>query len=84
MGNAYAAKRGALFFLAAVALSVLPLALGIVSQYYIPLILICDLGFLLSTYSIVTIPTPQNAKRNKRYVLVWMFFGLLAFVIGTV
>jgi len=84
MGNAYAAKRGALFFLAAVALSVLPLALGIVSQYYIPLVLICDVGFLLSSYSIVTIPTPQNAKRNKRYVLVWMLFGLLAFVIGTV
>ena len=84
MGNAYAAKRGAFFFLAAVALSVLPLALGIVSQYYIPLVLICDLGFLLSTYSIVTTPTPQNAKRNKKYVLVWMFFGLLAFVIGTV
>lgn len=84
MGNAYAAKRGAFFFLVAVALSVLPLALGIVSQYYIPLVLICDLGFLLSAYSIVTTPTPQNAKRNKEYVLVWMFFGLLAFVVGTV
>jgi geranylgeranylglycerol-phosphate geranylgeranyltransferase len=83
-GSGYAAKQGAFFFLLAVALSVLPLILRIVSSYYLPLVAICDVGFLLISYSIVTTPTPQNAKRNKKYALIWMSFGLLAFVVGTV
>ena len=82
MGNAYAAKQGAAWFLVAVALSVLPLALGLVSNYYIPLVIVCDAGFILTSYSVVTNPTPLNAKRNKKYVLAWMLFGLLAFVVG--
>ncbi len=82
MGNAYAAKQGAAWFLVAVALSVLPLGLGLVSNYYIPLVIVCDAGFILTSYSIVTNPTPLNAKRNKKYVLAWMLFGLLAFVVG--
>jgi len=83
-GSNYAAKEGAFFFLIAVALSALPLALHIVSLYYVPLVAICDIGFLLTSYSIVTTPTPQNAKRNKKYALIWMAFGLLAFVVGTI
>jgi geranylgeranylglycerol-phosphate geranylgeranyltransferase len=82
-GNDRAAKEGAEFFLLAVGLSALPLALRMVSPYYVPLVIICDIGFLLTSYSIVTNPTPRNAKRNKKYVLIWMTFGLLAFVVGT-
>ncbi len=83
-GNTKAAKYGAFLFVAAVALSGLPLILGIVSYYYIPLVAICDIGFLLTAYSLVTNSSPRNAKRNKNYVLVWMTFGLLAFLIGTI
>ena len=82
-GNNYAAKQGTGLFLLAVGLSTLPLALGMVSLYYVPLVIICDIGFLLTSYSIMTKPTPRNAKRSKKYVLIWMTFGLLAFVVGT-
>ena len=82
-GNSYAAKQGAAFFLIAVVLSVLPVGLRMVSLYYVPLVIICDIGFLLTAYSIVTNPTQRNAKRNKKYILIWMTFGLLAFVVGT-
>lgn len=82
-GNAGAAKYGATMFIAAVALSGLPLMLGIVSYYYIPLVAICDIGFLLTAYSLVTNSSPWNAKRSKNFVLVWMTFGLLAFILGT-
>jgi geranylgeranylglycerol-phosphate geranylgeranyltransferase len=82
-GNSEAAKQGTAFFLLAVALSALPIAFHMVSLYYVPIVVICDVGFLLTCYSLVTDPTPGNAKRNKKYVLVWMTFGLLAFVIGT-
>jgi geranylgeranylglycerol-phosphate geranylgeranyltransferase len=82
-GNSIAARYGAAFFLSAVALSVLPLLLGWVTYLYIPLVIICDVGFLLTSYSILSNPTPRSAKRNKKYVLLWMTFGLLAFLMGT-
>jgi 4-hydroxybenzoate polyprenyltransferase len=79
-----AGKQSAELFLAAVATSILPLVLGLVSSYYIPLVVICDVGFLLTSYSMMTSPTRRNVQRNKNYVLVWLSFGLLAFVIGTI
>jgi geranylgeranylglycerol-phosphate geranylgeranyltransferase len=82
-GNSIAAKYGAAFFLFAVALSVLPVLLGLVTYFYIPLVVICDVGFLLTAYSILSNPTPRSAKRNKKYVLLWMTFGLMAFLMGT-
>ena len=82
-GNRTAGKYGAALFLAAVALSALPLLFGLVTYYYIPLVVICDIGFVLTAYSILSNPSPDNAKRSKRYVLLWMTFGLLAFVLGT-
>ncbi len=83
LGNVKAAKYGTTFFVAAVALSGLPILLGQVTHYYIPLVIICDIGFLLTAYSLLTNPSPKNAKRSKNFVLVWMTFGLLAFLIGT-
>jgi 4-hydroxybenzoate polyprenyltransferase len=77
-------KWSALLFLGAVVVSILPLFLGLVSGYYIPLVVICDIGFLLTAYSMIAGPTPRNAKRNENYVLVWLSFGLLALVLGTI
>jgi len=82
-GNMIAAKYGAAFFISAVGLSVIPWLLGLVTSLYIPLVIISDVGFLLTSYSILSNPTPHSAKRNKKYVLVWMTFGLLAFLMGT-
>lgn len=79
-----AGKNSAIFFLAAVTLSSLPLVLGLVSSYYVPLAVICDVGLLMTAFSMVTSPTQRNAKRNENYVLLWMGFGLLAFVIGAI
>jgi len=83
-GPAQAAKYGAGLFIAAVALSAAPLLLALVSNYYIPLVAICDIGFLLTAYSLLTNSSPRNAKRSKNYVLVWMTFGMLAFLIGAI
>lgn len=83
-GNSTAAKYGAICFVCAVVLSGAPLLLGLVSYLYVPLVVICDVGFLLTTYSILSNPSPRSAKRNKKYVLLWMTFGLLAFLMGTI
>lgn len=82
-GNTVAGKDAAALFLTAVALSALPLLFGLVTYYYIPLVVICDIGFVLTAYSILSNPSPGNAKRSKKYVLLWMTFGLLAFVVGS-
>jgi 4-hydroxybenzoate polyprenyltransferase len=82
--HARAGKNSATFFIAAVIFSALPLVLGLVSSYYIPLTVIGDVGLLLTAFSMVTSPTQRNAKRNENYVWLWMGFGLLAFVIGAI
>jgi 4-hydroxybenzoate polyprenyltransferase len=79
-----AGKQSAACVLAAVAVSILPPLQGIVTSYFIPLAVVCDVGFFLTAYSLSMSPTPHTAKRNANYVLLWMGFGLLAFVIGTI
>lgn len=84
-GGSTAAKYGAAFFVAAAALSGLPILLGLVNyRYYAPLVAVCDIGFMLTVYSLMTNSSPASARRNKKYVLVWMTFGLLAFIVGTI
>ena len=77
-----AARTSALFFVVAVLLSTIPVASRMVSWPYIPIVLVCDLGFLYSSYSIVKNPSPQNALRSKKHALVWMLLGLVAFIAG--
>jgi geranylgeranylglycerol-phosphate geranylgeranyltransferase len=82
-GNLVAARYGAAFFVCAVAFSAFPLLLGLVTYLYMPLVAICDIGFLLTAYSILASPSPRSARRNQKYVLLWMVFGSLAFLVGT-
>lgn len=81
-GPATAARLTAFFFMVAVALSFLPPALGMVSVLYIPIVLVCDFGFAFSSYRILSDPTPANARIVKNQALIWMLFGLLAFIAG--
>ena len=82
-GESAAGKYGAACFIGAVGLSAAPPLLGLVTSFYLPLVAVCDIGFLMTTYSVLTNPTPRSAKRNKKYVLLWMTFGLLAFLMGS-
>jgi geranylgeranylglycerol-phosphate geranylgeranyltransferase len=81
-GLGIASKTGALFFVVAVLLSAIPVMLKMISWLYVPIVLVCDLGFLYSTYSIVKDPSPENALRSKNQALVWMLLGLIAFIAG--
>ena len=81
-GLGTAAQTGALFFVAAVLLSVVPIAFEMISWLYVPIVSMCDLGFLYSSYSIVKNASPENALRSKNQALVWMLLGLIAFIAG--
>lgn len=77
-------KISGILFVATALTGVVPVLLGLVSSYYIPLAVVCDVGFLLTAYSMLTNPTVRIARRNENYVLVWLGFGLLAFLTGVI
>jgi geranylgeranylglycerol-phosphate geranylgeranyltransferase len=81
-GHGIASKTGASFFVVAVLLSAVPIALRMVSRLYVPIVLVCDLGFLYSAYSIVRDSSPRNAVTSKNQALVWMLLGMIAFIAG--
>jgi len=81
-GLGIASETGALFFIVAVLLSAIPIMFRMVSWLYVPIVLVCDLGFLYSAYSIVKDSSPKNALRSKNHALVWMLLGLIAFIAG--
>ena len=71
-------------YITAVVVSFIPPILGMVSVIYIPLVLICDIGFVSSSISLTRKYDIENAGRIKKRVLIWMLFGLIAFIAGSV
>lgn len=79
-GKKAAARLGAGFVFAAIALSPLPVIIGAVSPLYIPPVAIADAGF---TYSnIKLLQNPEVSRKTKKEYLVWMFIGLVGFLLG--
>jgi len=81
-GERAAAVVAAVFYLAAVALTPLPWYLGLVSFWFIPLVLVTDVGFVVSSFFLLKDYSRENARRIKKLVLLWFILGLLAFVFG--
>jgi len=83
-GPKKAAQAALTFFTIAVAISPLPIALKLVNMYFIPPLLIADVGFLASAISVARNATRENSKKAKKEILVWMLISIIAFLIGTV
>lgn len=81
-GERVAAHVTSTLYLSAVGLSPLPWILGLLSLRYLVLVTITDAGFIISSMSLLRSPSMENAKRVKQMVLVWMFLGLIAFLLG--
>ncbi|MCS7135883.1 MAG: UbiA family prenyltransferase [Nitrososphaerota archaeon] len=82
IGEKKAAVLGAVLYVSAVCLSPLPYVLGYVSSLYIPIVLVCDSGFVYSSISIIKSPTKENAIKVKNQSLAWMFIALISFIVG--
>ncbi len=82
-GASRAADIATLFFLGAVASSVLPVYFKLVSFWYIPFVVITDLGLILSSYQIVNDPTRETARSVKKRILYLMLIGLIGFAVGS-
>ncbi len=77
-----AAFLALLFYVSAVILSLFPWFSGEVSVWYLPFVLVADLGFVLSSTSLLQSHSRENARRIKNLARIWMAVGLFAFVAG--
>jgi geranylgeranylglycerol-phosphate geranylgeranyltransferase len=77
-----AAIVAALFYLSVVVLSPVPWLLGLVSFWFLPFVILTDLGLAASSLMVVNDFSRESARRVKKLVLLWFVLGLLAFVAG--
>lgn len=82
-GERTASVIAAIFSLFAVSLSPLPWLWGLVSDLFLPLIIITDLGLTGSAILLLNDYSRNNAKKIKNLSLAWFITGLLAFMLGT-
>ncbi len=83
-GKKIAAITSALFYVSAVGLTPIPWILGLVSFWFIPLVLITDFGLVASSFLLLRNFSRENARRIKNWVLLLFLIGLLAYVIGVI
>jgi geranylgeranylglycerol-phosphate geranylgeranyltransferase len=83
-GKRIAAIVAAAFSLLAVSLSPLPWTWGLVSDWFIPPVIITDLGLIISSLLLLRDYSRTNAKKIKNLSLAWFVTGLLAFILGTI
>ncbi|UCC58131.1 MAG: geranylgeranylglycerol-phosphate geranylgeranyltransferase [Candidatus Bathyarchaeum sp.] len=82
-GERTAAVVATIFSLLAVSLSPLPWLWGLVSDWFLPPIILTDVGLIVSSIMLLRNCSRKNAKRIKKLSLVWFTTGLLAFILGT-
>ena len=81
-GERTAAVAAAVFSFLAVSLSPLPWLWGLVSDWFLPPVLLTDIGMLVSSIILLRNYSRKNAKRTKNLSLLWFTTGLLAFILG--
>jgi geranylgeranylglycerol-phosphate geranylgeranyltransferase len=83
-GDKSAAVAAAVFYVSAVALTPFPPLLNLVSFWFIPLVLVTDIGLVASSALLLKNHSRDNAKKIKNLILLWFVIGLLAYVFGVV
>jgi len=81
-GKQTAAATAAALTLSAVCLSPLPWLWGLVSNWFLPPVIITDIGMTASSFLLLKDYSRKNAKRTKNLSLIWFTTGLLAFILG--
>ncbi len=81
-GEGRAALAAAVFFVLAVCLSPVPIVLDLVSLWFVPFVLVTDIGLIWCSLSLLRNSSRTNARRIKKVVLFLFVFGLLSFIAG--
>ena len=82
LGEKKAAFAAGALFILAVCLSPLPLVFNMVSLWFVPFVLVTDVGLVYCSVSLIKCPERENARKIKKTVLFLFIFGLLAFIFG--
>ncbi|WGM88924.1 MAG: UbiA family prenyltransferase [Candidatus Bathyarchaeum tardum] len=83
-GEKNAAIAATIFSLIAVTLSPLPWLWGLVSDWFLPAVIITDIGLVASAIMLLKDYSRSNAKKIKNMHLAWFITGLVAFIMGTI
>jgi len=83
-GERKAALAASALFGFAVCLSPLPLIFNLVSLWFVPFVLVTDVGLIFCSISLIKNSSRVNARKIKKFVLVLFIFGLLAFIFGMI
>jgi len=81
-GEKNAAVVASLFYVSAVSLTPLPWILSLVSFWFIPLVLVTDIGLVASSALLISDSSRESARKIKKLVLLWFVIGLVAYVFG--
>jgi geranylgeranylglycerol-phosphate geranylgeranyltransferase len=81
-GEKNAAVAAALFYVSAVALTPFPPLLNLVSFWFIPIVLVTDIGLAASSVLLLRDYSRENSRKIKKWVLLLFVVGLLAYVVG--
>jgi geranylgeranylglycerol-phosphate geranylgeranyltransferase len=81
-GERNATVAAALFYVSAVSLTPIPWLWSLVSVWFIPFVLVTDVGLLASSVLLLRNHSRENAKKIKNLILVWFVMGLLAYIFG--
>ncbi len=83
-GEKNAAIIASAFYIFAVALTPLTWFLGLVGIWFIPFVLITDIGLLLCSALLLADYSREKARRIKKIVLYLFLIGLLAYIFGII
>jgi len=81
-GQKKAAIAAVFFYLSAVLLSPIPWFLNLVSFWFVPFVILTDIGLVSSSLMLVRDYSRESARKVKKMVLVWFIAGLSSFVAG--
>jgi geranylgeranylglycerol-phosphate geranylgeranyltransferase len=81
-GEKTAAFAAALSYGSAVALTPIPWILNLVSFWFIPIVLVTDVGLVACSLQLLRDHSRESARKIKKWVLLLFLVGLLAYVVG--
>jgi len=81
-GEKNTAVVASLFYVSAVSLTPVPWILSLVSFWFIPLVLVTDIGLVASSALLLRDYSRESARKIKKLVLLLFVVGLLAYVVG--
>jgi geranylgeranylglycerol-phosphate geranylgeranyltransferase len=83
-GEKKAAISASLFYLSAVALTPVTWLSNLVSFWFIPFVLVTDVGLIICSLSLLKDHSREKARKIKSWVLLLFIIGLLAYIFGVI